>query len=55
MEYNLHLILARNQQLPVDAHNNFYRVKLLGSQILVTPLLKRTCDLFNTLDICINT
>lgn len=52
MEYNSHLLLARNQQLRVDTHNNFYRLELLTSQILVTSLLKRASDLFNTFGTC---
>lgn len=42
---HLHLLPTGNQQLPVNAHNNFCSLEVLISQFLVTPLLKSCCNL----------
>lgn len=42
---NSHLILTRNQQLPVDTHDHYHRVEVLSSQVLIAPLLQCSCDL----------
>lgn len=39
------MLLTRNQQFIVDAHDNFCGAKILIPQFFVTPLLKKICDL----------
>jgi hypothetical protein len=48
------LLLASDQQFPVNAHHNFCRLKVLDSQFLVTPLLKRARDLITKFAASIN-
>lgn len=50
---NLHLLLTRDQQFPINAHNNFRKLKVLISQFLVAPLLERGCDLIPNIQLSV--